>query len=365
MKVGVLLSRQERNVGPRTWWVRAAAAAAGWAVRQGWRLVSGEGLLPIDFVRWVYRYHGGGVEEIGTGAASKGRAGRRGEMRRRDREVLSEADVLIGVAVRRGGIMEEEGLRAIAAGKRVWVVPPPGRTKEFQGNISLLKTGALDLRLPEIENQNRPPSRKARRSAPGGMVYLTPAAGGFIQSSAPPEQYLWHFTRSCSGPWPGQSQSDYFLSLVRNEEGAAHAAIDTLNRILSERTLRASGKVIRGGFAVVSFSAQNPAALLAGRKFRSALARWDFEACALGLPRVRAESMGVRPVSYLPSAEFLRLDMCERPYYQRSDKDSTDWTHEQEWRHVGDVDLSRAAMAELCLAIPAADRPRCRTVSFY
>ncbi len=98
MRVAFLLSRQKRGVSPETWWMRATHSAARWAARQGWTLVAGEGLLPMDFARWSFAFHGGPVETI-TSHRGKDGVARRREMRARDTMVLSRAETLIAVAV--------------------------------------------------------------------------------------------------------------------------------------------------------------------------------------------------------------------------------------------------------------------------
>lgn len=373
-QVAFLLSRQGRGVTPRTWWVRAVTVASRWAARQGWTLISGAGILPMDYLRWVYRCHGGEVEEIGT-VARRGRRGTRvQQMRTRDADVVKEADVVVGIAVRKGGIMAEEGRKALAAGKKVWVIPPPSQTAEFRGNLELLKEGAVELRLPELNSASGDSSQMSgRRSACGNrpeemsLAYFVSGETEFVESHAAPadELFLWHFTRPCHGPWPGQTTEDYFSSLLRNDPAAAHTGLDTLERILAERKIRASAKIIRGRYPVVSFSAESPSVLLSKRKFRSNLARWDFEPYAIGIRRAAAESLGFRPVAYLPSGEFDRLSASERPFYQRADRDSIDWRHEKEWRHAGDVDLSRISPSELRFLVPSGNSARFKTFSFY
>ena len=351
MKVAFLLSRQLRVVAADTWWLCAAHAAAGWAAWQGWTLVSGSGILPIDFVCWSYRQHGGAV-----GAGSN----RRERMRDRDRDVIAAADVLVGIAIRRGGIMEEEGKRAIRQGKVVHVAVPPFKQKATFGNFELLNLGARPLELPEFDCKQAglvsgtgARTSQKRRS----LVFICPDGAS---SAQPPADYLWHYTRACPGPWPGQTPDEYFHSLVQNDPGCGHTGFDTLARILAGQKIRASGKIIRGQYEVVSFSSAPPEDLLARRRFRSTLARWDFEPYAVGVRMAAAKALGVRPVSYLPSSDFARLSTEDRPFFQRSDEDALDWRHENEWRHIGDFDLSAMLPADLAALAPSGEAEQLR-----
>lgn len=288
------------------------------------------------------------------------RRDRRDRMRERDRAVMGSADVVVGIAIRCGGIMEEEGKKALRAGKAVHVLVPPSKQASCSGNVELLNSGAIALKLPGVETGGVVDglARRIRRSQKTQPpVFFT---SGAQVSRYPPAGFLWHYTRARPGPWPGQAWDQYFRSLVQNDPACGHTGFDTLARILTERKIRASGKIIRGKFEVVSFSLTPPAELLARRTFRSTLARWDFEPYAVGVRLTSAQALGVRPVSYLPSAEFDRLMNADRPFFQRSEEGSLDWRHENEWRYQGDFDLSSVSPPDFAAIVPAEDAERIR-----
>ena len=53
-------------------------------------------------------------------------------------------------------------------------------------------------------------------------------------------KYLYHYTRTCAGPWPGETYRKYLAGLLAGNPLCAHTAIDTLIRILLEDRIRAS-----------------------------------------------------------------------------------------------------------------------------
>ncbi len=273
--------------------------------------------------------------------------------------------MLIAVAVRAGGIMEDEGMKAIREGKSVWAVRPPSRAGEFRGGWNLLGAGAKELVLP---NLNAFHAKADTGQAGGGKrtgsdieLVCLGETNGLWERRPIPESYLWHFTRSCPGPWPGQSMDEYFCSLIQNSADAGHFALDALIRILTERTIRASSKIIRGKYPVVCFTNEHPETLVSNRRFRPALARWDFEPYAIGVLKDEAEKAGAKPVRYLASAEFRRLNSVDRPYFQKSDEGSIDWRHEREWRTAGDFDLTHIDPAGIRVVILTGEETPFRT----
>ncbi len=324
----LLLSRQHRDVAPSTFWFRATVEAARRFA--GRILVGGEGLVPLDVSAWAQRRAGGRVETVprrGRGKTSWASL---------DEEVAKRADELVAVAVRRGGIMERLGLEALSSGKTVHAVVPPPGVDELEGNSALLAAGAtaLELSLPPLVE----------------IPAILPFVPRDPLASTP--SYLWHFTRSSPGPWPGETREAWFESLAENRPGAAHSVVDALARILSERRIRACSRLIRGSLPVVCFTEEDPAVLAERRSFRPSLLRWDFEPVALGIRRDAALRLEIRPVRYLPAAEFESLSPGDRHLFQKHAPPGVDYTHEKEWRALGDVDLTAVPDADLALWTP-------------
>lgn len=261
-----LLSRQSRTITPQTPWLRKIEAAARWAVDEGFTLLAHERIVPAEFGAWLYRRLGGNVEVVATD------------------DDLAHADVLIPISIRKGGTME----RLARSGN---VLEPN-----------------LEILLPTPHSQ---------LSA--------------LHSQLPtPHSHLWHYTRSCPGPWPGQTRDEWFGSLLENHPGAAHSGGDALDRILHERKIRACGKMIKGAHPVVCFSERSPDELLNLRRYKPALLRWDFEPFAIGIPKSLCPD--IRPVvySFQPTNNYL---------YQKHDPPKVDFMHEAEWRNLGDFHL--------------------------
>lgn len=283
--VTFLISRQPRALGPDTWWLRAVEAAARRGIAQGLTLRCGTGLTPVDYAAWVYRTLGGEVVII------------EGEGPARDREVAAGADVIIPISVRRGGTMEALLHDALAAGKEI------------------IDAKSLNIVIPQKITVR-------------------------VQNQETPDDFLWHCTRGSPGPWPGQSQDNYFQSLFENDPLSSHTGLDTLSRILAEKKIRACGRLIRNQYPVVCFSAAPPPKLLKLRSYKPSLARWDFEPYAIGIRRTSLEARGARPVRYLPPNEYKNLSKEERHLYQKHLPPNVDTTHEEEWRMLGDFDFS-------------------------
>lgn len=224
--------------------------------------------------------------------------------------------------------MERFALEALAAGREVRLVE--GETPS-----------AIRLRL--IEAGARPLALEITRPTP----IAAPFPAAIPRAIGHETGYLWHFTRTSPGPWPGESEETYLDALIGNSPGAAHAAEDTLARILGEGRIRASGRLIRGARPVVCLTEATPLEIMALRHYRPALLRWDFEPAAVGLPRAAAERLGLRPVRHLPPGAERTLPDEERHLFQKHDPPEVDFRREKEWRSAGDIDLSPFAPDEM------------------
>lgn len=367
MKVAFLLSRQARTLTPETWWVRATREVSKWAVSQGWTLICGRGFPPHDLATCAYQIVGGNVETVDLPKPGRSRKSRLDALRRRDAQVIQTADVIVAVAVRTGGIMESEGLAALQCGKHLFAVKPNFRSIAVRGNWNLIDAGAHELSLAgvssdadaDVSGDRHPPDKKIPELAYfrldlRGRHSLSPVRK--ISESG----ILWHFARAMPGPWPGQIPHEYFADLVRRRPGAAHSGLDTLARILVEKKIRASSKIIRGGFPVVCLTEAAPATILSSRQFRSTLVRWDFEPFGIGIDIDSARHMGARAISYLPSDRYAELPEADRPFFQKSEPGAKDFRHEREWRIAGDVDLAALRPAQVFVVIPADDEKELR-----
>lgn len=305
--VGLLLSRQPRRLAPDTPWVRATIEAVRRIRAWGAKALVGTGHRAWSFVHWCCRFHDVPFARF-----------HRGE----EEQIVRGADGILVLAMRHEGLMFRLARMAVEAGIPV---EPVSISEEGFGPAT----------------PSYPPS------GPRGPCSLREASGWTtpLPESAPPdlEGYLWHYTRARHGPWPGQTEDEWYTELFEGRPGAEHSAENALRRILAERCIHAGGELIRGGAHVVCFSERAPASLARERAFRPWLSRWDYEPWAIGIRKEAALAHGARPVYYAPASSWDALAEADRWLFQKHEPPATDWSHEREWRILGDVDLSRLA----------------------
>lgn len=176
--------------------------------------------------------------------------------------------------------------------------------------------------------------------------------------------FLTHCTRRRIGPWPDQSQDEYLDDLILDRPSADHSPFAALMRIVKQQRLIASGRLIRGSFPVVSFTAVPLGQIPQLRTFRPHLSRWDFEPYGICLKREWLDTLGAKPVAYGNEQIWQALSDEQRPYFQLLDSDvstesaSIDWSIEREWRHQGDIPLSTLSSASAFLFVPTIEEAR-------
>ncbi len=167
-----------------------------------------------------------------------------------------------------------------------------------------------------------------------------------------PYSFLFHYTRSHFGPWPGQTVSNFVNSLIKKDTGSAHTAFDTLHRIAIEGKIRASGSLIRGKYPVVSFTEVPPKHLENIRKWRRGFSRWSFEPYAIVFRKQSLEEIGAKKVIYGTSNEFYQLPQEEKHLFQVRQTQDVVWSIEKEWRMKGDVEIRRFSSPEYAFMLP-------------
>jgi hypothetical protein len=172
--------------------------------------------------------------------------------------------------------------------------------------------------------------------------------------------YLTHCTRGRFGPWPGQSENEYLDDLLLNRPSADHGPLATLRRIIAQRRLMAASGVVRGDGPVVCFSAVPPGELAQLRRFRPHRCRWDFEPYGIALAMAPMLERGARPVIYGDERVWISLPEELRPFFQLRSTHTAqgnvwDWSVEQEWRYVGDVDLSEFDAQDVVVIVKCAE----------
>ncbi|TKJ39697.1 hypothetical protein CEE37_10480 [candidate division LCP-89 bacterium B3_LCP] len=155
-----------------------------------------------------------------------------------------------------------------------------------------------------------------------------------------PEEYLIHWTRSCVGPWPDEKRCEHFGRMMESKP-SDNQGMETLMRIFSEKVIRASTRMIRGGYAVVPFTARPPEDLSKLIRWRVGLRRWTFEPYGIAIKRSRLEALGARPALYGDIAKYDSLSEGDRSFFQMAGSGKQDWTKEREWRVHGNIELNK------------------------
>jgi len=154
--------------------------------------------------------------------------------------------------------------------------------------------------------------------------------------------YLFHYTRACAGPWPGEAYHQYLVNLLDGHPLSGHSALETLIRIMQEGVIRANSRMVRGQAAVISWSSHPPQELFVMRKWARALVRWTVEPYGVAVRRDILRSMGAKPAIYGSEKVHARLAESERYRFQLSrSAGSASWRHEREWRVRGGLTLGK------------------------
>lgn len=263
----------------------------------------------------------------------------------RDQVVAALSSVLMIGEVRPEGNMAQ--ILEIASRRQVQVIGDrPGEmcdraAKELNNNVRVKSAG------------QSPP----RQSGPGGAgsnEVRWPDFGEFSGESS----YLIHYTRSCPGPWPGQTMAQYCRSLIDGSEVSAHKAFDTLQRILDEKLIRGSNRLTRGTASAVSLTECLPNELSTIVTWRPGLIRWNFEPYGLAVQKNALMRLGARPVVYGTEETLRELPEDEKYLFQIKKTDEKDWTAEKEWRLAGDLLLAFIKPDDLVVIVPDPEEAR-------
>ena len=220
----------------------------------------------------------------------------------RDRAAIDISDLLVPVSIRPGGKLE----------------------------MLIGKASATKM----IESSYRVDHRKTDVSPPRYLkdeIGFEPADWDF----------LTHWTRTCHGPWPGQSNRSFYRNLVKSNSEYPNNAFSTLINLASENIIRASSKKMRKGEYAVGFTESDPAKTIGNLRWLSKRTNWNFEPYGIAIRKQVAIELGLRPVIYGDSDDYLGLKADDEPYFQSKGRKNVDWSEEKEWRHIGDIDLSK------------------------
>lgn len=151
--------------------------------------------------------------------------------------------------------------------------------------------------------------------------------------------YLIHWTRSCNGPWPGETRGDFCRAIARSGSEYPRSGWDTLSRMLSEKKVRASRRHLAGAQAMVAFTAASLSECAALMSYRSRYREMTIEPYGLALPRETVKALGGRMIQYLPPSQWRKLSPPAQLFAHAEGPDGAKWKQEKEWRIVDDLDL--------------------------
>ncbi len=185
-------------------------------------------------------------------------------------------------------------------------------------------------------------------------------------SMLPAGHYLTHCTRRRTGPWPDQTDREFQDDLILLRSDADHSPMAALKRIVQTQRLVATGEGIRRSrphreVRVVSFTSVPLAELRSLRVFRPHRGRWDFEPYGLCLDIGCLQRLGVQPVTYVSDTSERGPETAawlQKAISGNKRGGQIDWTVEQEWRHVGDLDLSKLPSSAIHVFVPTQEEAR-------
>jgi hypothetical protein len=330
----ILNSRQSKTPICKDEWAINTTAAVGHAAQiNEWDIVSSVGMFTWDFVTWLAGSHttvlhlvvprakGTDGSEI-TNSIIRDFALVPDRVRwhfidvapadldskkwwpRRDRMVIETANVILPVSLRRGGALEE-----LLHGSNIRV--------------------RCDHRFEVISYD--PESHHLRE-----LVDATRLTGEIRNWGS---DWLIHWTRTCHGPWPGETTAQFFQDFMEWHDDYCRSGFRTLLRILRERLIRASSWRIGDKQAMVAFTELSPVDSIPLMRWRPRWTNWAFEPYGIAIRRDLAPALGIRPVRYVPADEWRKIPPEEKPFTHSVGKTDPIWPMEREWRCAGDIDL--------------------------
>ena len=221
-------------------------------------------------------------------------------------------------------------------------VDESGESGESRSRVS------IDQRETKIDNRGQPD-----QALPMAFPFIWPPAPIRLDEF-PEAEFLLHWTRRCSGPWPDQSEAEFLDDLIFRSQRRRHGELESLVRITACGRILGSRRLTRDQRPVVCFSNRRISELPSLKIFRSHLNRWDFLPYGVAVQREWLSARGCRPVIYGNEATWQSLSSEDRVFFQQATSSSgnIDWTLEQEWRLPGDLELSRIPLHQVALFVP-------------
>lgn len=338
----ILNSRQGKIPCGKDGWVRNTIRAAQYAADHNWTVITSIGINTWEMALWACSRAGGrqvvacpansegnyqsqmddiikdfnlSPEKIGWlfhESTTKSRSPK-SEWPKRDQLAINMANILIPVSVRHGGNLER--LMGASTDKEI--------VSEFKTDYE-----------SQSSERNSPPEFKSLNQ----------------QLLTLPWDHICHWTRANNGPWPGQSRADYYRNIIESDT-YPNGGLGSLINILQTKRIYASSKSIRENQRAVAFSNLHPKEMLSLMSWRKRYVRYNFEPYGIAISRQSATAIGIRPVIYGPPSLYKRLADSDKPFFQSEGGKGGDWRPENEWRYLGDLDLSDIPDSELLILV--------------
>jgi hypothetical protein len=153
--------------------------------------------------------------------------------------------------------------------------------------------------------------------------------------------HVAHWTKTAIGPWPGETKREFYSRIVVSGQKYPHGAFETLVHIIKEKKIRAASEKIREKAAVVGFSEASPGRIIELLRWCPKKVNWNFEPYGIAIDKEFASGLGIRPVVYGQPRDYDGLPVDDKPFFHSRGGENVDWRYEQEWRHLGDLELSK------------------------
>lgn len=215
--------------------------------------------------------------------------------------------------------------------------------------ISIRPNGSLaaliEANREEVDSSFSIPYDNASRSRPRyRMTDLDPEVNW--------DQWLIHFTRSSSGPWPDETDYDFYNDLIESTSDFCRSAWRTVMHIVTTGVIYGHSKKIREGRPVVPFALVTPDSIKEIFRYRSRFLNPGFEPYGIAISKQSAINLGIRPVIYGAKDIFDHLSEDDKPYFQNQGSYNSQWTIEHEWRHLGDFHPHRLPPDRIRIIVP-------------
>lgn len=338
----ILNSRQGKIPCGKDGWVRNTIKAAQYAAEHNWTVITSIGMNTWEMALWACSRTGGGqviicransegnyqdqIDEIvkdfnlapeRTGwlfyeSAIKSRSPK-SDWPKRDQLAIDTAKILIPVSVRTGGNLER--LLNGSTGKEI---------------ITEFKTAYA--------------AQSSERIAPPDIEIVGANVANLHWD------HICHWTRTNNGPWPGQSRAAYYKGIAESDS-YPNDGLATLINILHSKQIYGSSENIRENNKAVAFSNLPPKEMLPLMSWRKRRVSFNFEPYGIAISRQAAAAKEIRPVIYGPPSLYKRLSDSDKPYFQSDGENGGEWRPENEWRCLGDLDLSDIPDSEISIIV--------------